>query len=990
VADRPVSGTPQLSRRTQRLLVLGAVVLVVLVGGAQLIDVYVDWAWFGEVGFRSVWSTVLFTRIVQFVVAAVFMGGLLALNLFIAYRVRLVFVPGAGPEDPVARYRTVILARLRWFAIGIPAVVALIAGLSAQGDWQTTQLFLNAVPFDQTDPVFGHDIGFYVFSLPFYRLLLGWVFVGLAVSFVAALVAHYVFGGIRLAGRNGSIAAATRAHLAVLAATFVLFKALGYFFDRYDLLFSDRKAAVGGANFYGASYTDLNAAMPAKLILLIIAVICAGAFFAAVVLRNLQIPVIALALLVLSSILVGAAWPAVLEQFSVRPNANDREALSISRNIAATRQAFGLTDVDVKPYAGATDQFQGAVQQTVTTDQATVPNIRLLDPGRLSRSFTQLEQRRNFYGFQNQLDVDRYRLGGREQDYVVAAREIDPHNLSGNQQDWINRHLVYTHGNGFVAAPANTVNAPLDQNGGQGGYPQFLVSDVDNPGPFNLQQPRIYYGALVNDPNDYAIVGAVAGAAPREYDTDSRGYTYTGPGGVSLGNYAQRLIFAAYYGERNILFNGSIGADSKILYNRSPLERVQKVAPWLQLDNDPYPAVVDGSLKYIVDGYTTLPQYPYAQQVALGNATGDSANTLAPQTAGYMRNSVKATVDAYTGKVQLYQVDDRDPVLTTWMNAFPGVVQPASAISPDLRTHFRYPQGIFKVQRDLLTRYHVADPREFYSTVSFWDVPSDPTGDATAAAAGAPQPPYYLVADNPALAANAQPDAPQNAQFQLTSPLVSLRREFLSAYMSVSSDPGSYGKITLLQLPPDTQTRGPQQVQTQFLSSPQVSTELNLLRQQGTQVLYGNLLTLPVAGGLLYVEPVYIERSNQESSFPQLSRVLVSFGGRIGYAATLPEALNQVFGSSGAATQVPAAGGTSPPTQAGLAPTPATPAAPGQAAGAGSPQVTQSVNAMNSALAQLRTAQHNGDFAGIGQAQANLAAAIGQYRTATGTTRTTG
>ena len=983
MANRPPTGTPQLTRRTKTLLIVGGIVLVILLGGSRLIDMYVDYAWFGEVGFRSVFTTVLVTRIVQFLVAALFMGGLLALNLYIAYRVRPVFVPVAGPEDPVARYRTMVLSRPKLFIIGIPAVVALIAGISGQVDWQTTQLFLHSVPFGQRDPVFGNDISFYVFSLPFYRSILDWIFIGLAISFIAALVAHYVFGGIRLAGRNGSLAPPARAHLAVLAGTFVLFKAVGYFFDRYELLFSDRKAAVGGANFYGASYTDLNAAMPAKLILLIIAVICAGAFFAAVVLRNLQIPAIALALLVLSSVVVGAAWPAILEQFSVRPNANDREAVSIGRNIAATRDAFGLTNVDVQPYAGTTDQSAQAVTQAVATDQATVPNIRLLDPGRLARTFTQLEQRRNFYGFQNQLDVDRYTVNGRLQDYIVAAREIAPNNLAGNQQDWINRHLVYTHGNGFVAAPANTVNAPLDQNGGQGGYPQFQVSDVDTPGIFGLQQPRIYYGELVNDPDDYAIVGADAGVAPREYDTDSRQYTYTGPGGVSLGNYAQRLLFAAYYGERNILFNGSIGDSSKILYNRSPLERVQKVAPWLELDNDPYPAVVGGQLKYIVDGYTTLSRYPYAQQVSLGDATRDSANAaaLSPQAAGYMRNSVKATVDAYTGQVQLYAMDPADPVLRTWMDAFPDTVAPLSAAPPDLVQHLRYPEGIFKVQRDLLTRYHVSDPREFYSTVSFWDVPSDPTSDA-AAAAGAPQPPYYLVADNPNQA------APQQAQFQLTSALVSLRREFLSAYMSVSSDPGTYGQLTILQLPADTQTRGPQQVQTQFLSSPQVSSELNLLRQQGTQVLYGNLLTLPVAGGLLYVEPVYIERSNQESSFPQLSRVLVSFGGRIGYAGTLPEALSQVFGSSGTATQVPTAGANTPPAlpQTGTALTPPTGAtAPAAGAvGSATPQVTAAVTSMNSALDRLRTAQQGGDFAGIGQAQADLATAIEQYRAATG------
>jgi uncharacterized membrane protein (UPF0182 family) len=986
VANRPAPGSPQLSRRTKSLLVLGAVVLVVLIGLARVVDVYVDWAWFGEVGFRGVFTTVLLTRVVQAVIAAVFMGGLIALNLYVAYRTRPVFVPVAGPEDPVARYRTVVLAHLRVFAIGIPLIVAIIAALSAQGDWETTQLFLNQTPFNVTDPVFGHDISFYVFALPFWRAVLSWLFVGVGVSFLAALVAHYVFGGIRLAGRNGSLATAARAHLAVLAGTFVLLKAIAYFFDRYELLFSDRKASESGANFFGASYTDLNAAMPAKLILLLIAVICAAAFFAAVFLRNLQIPAIALALLILSSVLIGAAWPAVLEQFSVRPNANQREALSIGRNIEATRQAFGITpdNVSVQPYAGTTDQSAASVQQAVSTDQGTVPNIRLLDPNRLSRTFTQLEQRRNFYGFAPTLDVDRYTLGAQTQDYVVAAREIDPDNLVGNQQDWINRHLVYTHGNGFIAAPANTVNAAVDTNGGQGGYPQFQVSDVDTPGPFGLTQPRVYYGELVNNPDDYAIVGADAGVPPREYDTDTKQSTYTGPGGVPLSNPLSRLAFFAYYGfERNILFNSSIGDSSRIMYNRDPLTRVQKVAPWLQLDNDVYPAVVNGSIKYIVDGYTTLPGYPYAQQVSLGDATRDSANTgtVAPQTAGYMRNSVKATVDAYTGQVDLYENDPTDPVLKTWEKAFPGTVKPASAVPPDLRAHFRYPEGIFKVQRDLLTRYHVSDPSEFYSTVSFWDVPSDPTSDA-AAAAGDPQPPYYLLADDPRRLSSSSP------QFQLTTALVSLQREFLSAYLSVSSDPGSYGHMTLLQLPTDTQTQGPQQVQTQFLSSPQVSTELNLLRQQGTQVLYGNLLTLPIAGGLLYVEPVYIERSNQESSFPQLSRVLVSFGGKIGYGPTLAAALTQVFGSAGTAKTTPGQAATPQAPQApvvtapqqGAVPAPAGGAAPGTA----SPQVSASVAAMNDALNRLRTAQQQGDFAGIGQAQQDLATAINQYRAAIG------
>ena len=366
-----------------------------------------------------------------------------------------------------------------------------------------------------------------------------------------------------------------------------------------------------------------------------------------------------------------------------------------------------------------------------------------------------------------------------------------------------------------------------------------------------------------------------------------------------MGNWAQRLIFAAAYGERNILFNGSIGENSRIMYNRTPVERVQKVAPWLRTDVDPYPAVVDGRMQWIVDGYTTLPRYPYAQQVDLGQATSDSLRpaTLAAGSAGYMRNSVKATVDAYSGEVHLYAVDEQDPVLRTWMGAFPGVVQPSSDVPPSLRAHFRYPEDIFKVQRDLLTRYHVENPREFFSTQNFWTVPEDPTRESNASI-----PPYYLLAGDP------RPGAAPDTQFQLTSTLLALSRPNLSAYLSVSSEPENYGRMTVLELPAQLTgdqrgPQGPQQVQAELLTSQSVNGGLFTLRQSGTpvQVQYGNLLTLPVAGGLLYVEPIYIER-NAQTSFPQLFGVIVRFdNGDIGYAPTLQGALRRRSGRAAAA-----------------------------------------------------------------------------------------
>jgi uncharacterized membrane protein (UPF0182 family) len=956
---RPPAGAPTLNRRTRLLLIAAGVLVLALLGGSRLITFYVDWLWFGEVGYRDVFSTIVFTRVLQFLVAGVLVGGAVALALWIAYRTRPVFVPVSGPEDPIARYRTLIISRLRLFGIGIPATVGLIAGLAAQGDWQTVQQFLHSTPFGVTDPEFGIDVSFYAFELPFYRWVLTWLFIAITISFIVALIAHYVFGGIRLTGRAGQVSPAARAQLAVLAGLFVLLKAVAYYLDRYELLYSRRNQT-----FTGATYTDLNAVMPAKLILMFISVICAAAFFVAVFRRNLQLPAIAVVLLILSSVLVGAAWPAVLQQFVVVPNANVREAPSIERNIQATRQAYGLTPdkVTTVPYVGTSE----ATPAEVGADRDTIPNIRLLDPSKIGDTFTQFQQRRNFYGFPENLDIDRYTVNGQTQDYIVAARELNSDGLVNNQQDWINRHLVYTHGNGLVLAPANEINAQLQDTGGQGGLPRFTSIDTTTaasaPADLRVSEPRIYYGELITD---YSIVGAPAGAAPREYDSDTSSYTYTGRGGVSLGNFVNRLVFSLVHGERNILFNGSINANSRIMYVRNPADRVKAVAPWLTLDTDPYPAVVDGRITWIVDGYTTLKNYPYAEQKSLGDATATALQgvpRLPDEEISYIRNSVKATVDAYDGTVTIYGFDETDPVLKTWASAFPNVVKPAAAISDSLRSHLRYPEDLFKVQRDLLTEYHVDTPGEFFSTVSFWDVPSDPTVQGAATASGSAQPPYYLLAGLP---------GQEGATFQLTSGLVSRARQFLSAYVSASSDPASYGKITVLELPAETQTLGPQQVQAQFLGSPLVSQELNILRQNQTTIEYGNLLTLPVGGGLLYVEPVYIERAGQSASYPVLARVLVSYNGRVGYSADLGKALEQVFGAGAGGSVNDAGGGTTPTPPA----TTTTPSAP-------SPDQAAAAAEIERAITQLRSTQQAGDFEGQGKALKELDNAVKRFQSA--------
>ncbi|WP_280218715.1 UPF0182 family protein, partial [Nocardia neocaledoniensis] len=902
--DASTSG--QLPRRLRLWVTAGVVFFVALLVLPRVNHAYIDWLWFGEVGYRRVWSTVLLTEVVLFGTVAVVAGGVVFLAMWAAYRARPIFLPVARAEDPVAEVRAVVL---RWplrLGAGVAAGIGLLCGLVGQSRWETVQLFLRGGSFGRTDPQFGHDIGFYVFDLPFYRWLLSWGFALVVLAFLVCLATHYLFGGVRVGGGSLGLSVAARVQLAILLGLFLVLKVAAYWLDRYQLLSSRRREPT----FAGAGYTDINAVLPARLVLFAIALVCAAAVLSAVVLRDLRIPAMAGALLLLSSIVVGGVWPLAVEQFSVRPNAADRESRYIERNIAATRQAYGIgaDRVEYEPYPGV-----GSKQPPqVPADATTIADIRLLDPAVLSRTFTQQQQLKNFYSFPDHLDLDRYRVDGRLRDYVVAARELTPAALSGNQSHWVNRHTVYTHGDGFVAAPANRVNAAVrdataDSSAGNSGYPIYAVSDIASQHAGHqvipVEQPRIYFGEVIarTDP-DYAIVGG--GTEPREYDTDTTKYTYTGAGGVPIGNWLNRFAFATAYTERNILFAKAIGPESKIIFHRDPRERVELVAPWLTVDHNPYPAVVDGRIVWIVDAYTTIDGYPYAARSALGTPGVEGEEI------SYARNSVKATVDAYDGTVTLYQVDGQDPVLAAWMRVFPGTVEPESAISPDLRAHFRYPEDLFVVQRDLLARYHVDDPREFFTNNAFWSVPSDPTVEANPQ-----QPPYYVLLGD---AEDAEPS------FRLTSAMVGFRREFLSAYISVRSDPDGYGRFHVLQLPTDTLTQGPQQIQNSMISDTRVASERTLL-ERSNQIQYGNLITLPIAdGGVLYVEPLFTERISTTpngSTFPQLARVLVSYrepgtgGVRVGYAPTLTEALDQVFGpESGDLATAPGGGpGARPP-----------------------------------------------------------------------------
>src|ERR687893_2858232 len=592
---RPPVPVPTLSRRAKLVLGAVAVLLVLFTAIGTLTNVYVDFLWFDETNYTEVFWTEIQTRALLFAVAGVATGGLVALSIHLAYRFRPTFRPMSLEQQTPERYRQSLEPRRGLVLTAVAVVLGLFAGFTAQGSWQTWLTFRNSTDFGRTDPQFGMDLSFFVFDYPFYRLALGFGFAIVLLALIGSVLTHYVFGGLRLQTPGQKLTAAARVQLSVLLGLFVALKALAYWLDRYGLVYSDR-----GELFSGASYTDVNALLPAKTILVFAAAVCAIAFFANVVVRNFKLPAAALVLLLLSSLVIGVAYPAIVQQFIVRPSADQREADYIARAIGSTREAYGLTDVEYVQYAQQETGEQvdpAAALAELRNDTETIPNARLLDPNVLSDTFTARQQIRNVYGFPEKLDIDRYEIDGDVQDYVVAVRELDSAGLSENQSTWINRHTVYTHGNGFVAAPANEVVA-----GQEGGEPNFTTRDLPTTGNIEVQQPRIYYGELIQDGGQdvYSVVGAPEGATPREFDRPEDGSdegqinnTYDGRGGVEIGSFFRQLTFAIYYRERNFLLSGAVNDASKVLYVRDPMDRVEKAAPFLTVDGDPYPAVID-------------------------------------------------------------------------------------------------------------------------------------------------------------------------------------------------------------------------------------------------------------------------------------------------------------------------------------------------------------------------------------------------------------
>ncbi|MCM3779340.1 UPF0182 family membrane protein [Microbacterium hydrocarbonoxydans] len=881
----PNPATPRTSRRIFgiSLAIIAALIAVFFVFSS----LFTEYLWFDQLGFTNVLTTQWIATVTMFVVGFLGMAVPLFVAIQLAYRLRPVYVRLSSQLD---RYQEVIEPLRRLAMWGMPIFFGLFAGFSAASQWKTVWLWANGVATDTTDPQFGVDTGFYMFAMPFYSILLAFISAVLLLTLIVTALVSYLYGSVRIGQGELRISKAARIQLAVTAGLYLLVQAASLWLDRYKTLVSPDDRIVGPA------YTGVNATIPGLAILAIIAAIVAVLFFVTAVIGRWRFPLAATALLIIASLVVGVGYPWAVTTFQVRPNQNAYQAEFYQRNIDGTKEAYGVADLETTPFEAETDAEAGQLR----ADAETTASIRIVDPAVISPTVRQLEQYRGYYQFQENMDVDRYEIDGQMQDTVVSVRDLDMEGV--DVTNWNNRAAVYTHGYGLVAAAGNQRTSD--------GEPVFLERGIPSSGFLTDQEnfePRVYFGE--NSP-EYSIVGAPDGSDPVEIDyprgkdgSSETKTTFEGDGGPKIGNTFTKLLYALKFQSEQILFSNLVNEDSQILYDRDPKTRVQKVAPYLELDSDPYPSVVDGRIVWIIDGYTTSSSYPYSTNVSLSEAIADSnlpSPSLAIDEINYIRNSVKATVDAYDGSVTLYAWDDQDPVLQTWQKIYPSTLKPVSEMSGDLMSHVRYPTDLFKVQRDILGIYHIDTAGSFAQQDNRWQTPNDPRSDSVL------QPPYYLTMQMPGQ------DSPRFSMFSTFIPSASGsggNRDVLMGYLAVDSDAGSeagkkaegYGQLRMLEIDTDTTVPGPGQVQNTYNSDTSVVPQLNLLQQGESQVIYGNLLTLPVGGGLLYVQPVYVQ-SSEGTKLPRLQKVLVAFGDKVAFEDTLTAALDALFGGDSGAT----------------------------------------------------------------------------------------
>jgi uncharacterized protein len=885
-------------RRRWPLALLAGVALVA-VAAPRVASFYTDFLWFRSVGYRERFLDLLYTRFGLGIASGIAMAALVWGNLWLVRRLQPELRYPSEAEELIERYRRAAEPVYGAAALAVALGAGVLAGVALVGQWRTYLLWANGGSFGLEDPQFGRDLGFFVFDLPFLTMVNGWLFSAISATILLVGGAHYLLGGIRPQAPGQKITAAANVHVSVLLAALVAVRAWGFWLDRYHLSYSDRGVVTG------LSYTDVNASLRAFTLLTAIAAVCVLLFLANTRVRGWILPSAGVAILLVASLVLGGAYPAAIQALRVNPQELPRERPFIERNLAYTRYAYAI-DTAEESLDGSGghvtyESFPAAVdldRDEVNANAGTLEAIRLWDPATLQTTYNQLQELRPHYEFRD-VDVDRYTIDGEPQQVMVSVRELDVSDLQ--EPSWQNRALAYTHGYGVVSSTVSTAAG--------NGQPEFLSRDIPNQGvpELDLEQPRVYFGEL---PPPYSIVGTQEDELDFEREDGGQAFNrYDGRDGVPIGGPLARLAFALRYAEPNIVLSGLIESDSRILFNRGIRQRVQLIAPFLQLDHDPYPIVVDGRIKWVQDAYTTTDMIPYSERVDLGEVTRvrerrtqlvqavdgslveqeEILDLIALQgQANYIRNSVKAVVDAYDGTVELYVTDPDDPLIQAWDRAFPGVLTPADQVPEEVAAHFRAPEDMFRVQARMLQRYHIPDATGFYTASDRWELPTDSAFAANNDGQAGNErtfPPTYQLLRLP---------GDEDEDFSLIQPFVPANRPVLSAYMAARGDPDELGQIRILQMPTTRTVFGPEQIFGRINQDPEVSELITLLGQVGAEVQYGNLIVVPVADSLLYALPLFLRA--EQGEIPELREVVLVYGDEVVVEDDLDRALESLFG----------------------------------------------------------------------------------------------
>ena len=816
---------------------------------------YTDWLWFGEVGYRRVFWVPLLSRIGVTLVVA----GALLLLVWPNLRPFLMvpeskdvidLEPGRGGRRTYRRAARRM--RSSGLVLGVLAVVAFIAGVSASARWPMFQQFVHARPFGATDPLFGRDIGFFAFKLPVYQFIESWLFSWLMIIFLTVAAGYYLRHAQDMVHGVWALPSGPRAHLSLLAGCILLIRGWGFWLDGYDLEFSPRGAIVG------ATFTDVHAVLPALRALTILFVVCAGLMFANVRLRTLRLAALTVLVIAVAWIVGLGVSPRLVQQLRVTPNELTVETPYIRNGITATLRAFGLDRLQEREFSA-----DPVTPEIAARNRATIENVRLWDYRPLLSAYQQLQGLRPYYVF-GDVDIDRYRIAGTPRQVMLAARELDPGRLTPQARTWVNEHLVYTHGYGLVMSPVNRVS--------EEGMPEFFLKDIPPSGLSDLAvaQPQIYFGEHTGG---YVITNTRVQELDYPRGDENVYTTYRGRGGIPL-TRLQRLAFAYRFGDARLLLSSDISTQSRLLFARELLTRVRRIAPFLSYDQDPYLVVAGGRLKWIVDAYTATDRYPYATPVSGIN---------------YIRNSVKIVTDAYDGTVDFYLVDPSDPLAGSFAAIFPELFKPAAAMPPEIVPHLRYPVDLFQIQAQVYATFHMRDPRVFYNREDVWAIPNELFGNESVRVE-----PYYVTMR----LSGEQPE------FILILPFVPANRDNMIAWMAARNDAPHYGEVVVYRFPKDRLAFGPMQVESRISQDPVISQQLTLWNQEGSRVLRGNLLVIPMENALMYVEPLFLQA--ERSHLPELKRVIAATGPRIVMEESLEAAMAKLLGAAPPAPQPPA------------------------------------------------------------------------------------